>query len=367
MDGTMRFTFSAVSTATGDLTVGNLIDNMRITGLAPLVEFETATGADHEASGGNIPSILVNGEVPAGGAVLTLAVGGGTATNGLDYNLTTTLTIPAGNYFNTPFALPLSIVNDGVFEGDETVLVNLVSIESNDPLALDPIIAATDCGTTPIASNTYTILEFNPLSTEVAMLTLENFCTHAELQFSNPTLGSEQRLQPSLEVSSDLNTWQSFGVWSNTTSLRVQPSQALSYYRVAYPNEEGQIEYSNVVAYESACFNNEDVTFYPNPTSAANSQPASLNFYASQGNNTFWQVMDATGRIVNQGHHIANASGNQTLQLPTLQLSAGMYVVRLQQPEWLPLPWGWNTVYPLSPAQGCARRHGRVALPSSHT
>ena len=96
-----------------------------------LVAFNQATGSDAEASGGNLPQLLVSGEVQASHIVsISTAVTGGTAT-GTDFGSPSTLNVGAGTYASTPFAIPsLSISNEAIVEPDETII--LASITGND-------------------------------------------------------------------------------------------------------------------------------------------------------------------------------------------------------------------------------------------
>ncbi|MGB5820618.1 MAG: gliding motility-associated C-terminal domain-containing protein [Saonia sp.] len=91
------------------------------------VQFSTAASSDPEASGGNLPTLVVDGDVVAASSV-TLTVGGSAAGGGSDYTLAgTTINIPVGTYTNTPIALGLGIVDDGAVEPDETIVLGLVT------------------------------------------------------------------------------------------------------------------------------------------------------------------------------------------------------------------------------------------------
>ena len=87
------------------------------------VEFDQATGMDAENIGGDLPQLLVTGEIEAGHSVdIDVTVSGGTAT-GSDFTAPTTLTLLGGTYTAaSPQAIPsLAITPDGVVELDETI------------------------------------------------------------------------------------------------------------------------------------------------------------------------------------------------------------------------------------------------------
>jgi len=127
---------------------------------ALLVEFNQASGSDLESSGGNLPELLVTGEVQAGHSVdVDVTVTGGTATSVTDFSVPMTLTVGAGSYTAQAFAIPgLGISDDSVIEPDETVLLGIDTTPGD-------VIAGTQ------SSSTYTInnddsgtLEINDVS-----------------------------------------------------------------------------------------------------------------------------------------------------------------------------------------------------------
>jgi uncharacterized repeat protein (TIGR01451 family) len=115
--------FESISTAGGDNTVGNFLDDIDIT-LKPVLELTSATFTTREGQPTTAPTITVVGTVPAGGLPLTINVAAGTATLGTDFTANTTFTIPAGNY-STPTAIPLTgvltVLDDTVVEDNETI------------------------------------------------------------------------------------------------------------------------------------------------------------------------------------------------------------------------------------------------------
>lgn len=114
--------------AIGGTTSGNLLDEIQIQ-LAPFVEFTRSASTTSESASDNVPTLRINGTVAAPFTV-TVRITGGTATLGSDYTTpgnsdTITLTIPAGVYdgagAGSLFALPVTVVNDALPEGNETI------------------------------------------------------------------------------------------------------------------------------------------------------------------------------------------------------------------------------------------------------
>ncbi len=166
--GVQPLGFSSVTTTGGD-GLGNLLDDINIS-LKPYVEFIGSAGSAVEGGAAAPPRIKIVGTVPAGGLVLTLAIGG-TAVLGSDFSYTgaTTLTaisgststlsvtVPPGNYSdataNNIFNLPISPVDDGVIENNKTVLITMPA-----NAAATPFVNAntTACGgaVTPVYTHT---------------------------------------------------------------------------------------------------------------------------------------------------------------------------------------------------------------------
>jgi uncharacterized repeat protein (TIGR01451 family) len=167
--GVQRLGFSAVTPIGG---IGNLLDDLNIS-LKPYIEFIGNAGSSVEGGAASPPQFKVVGTVPAGGATLTLSVGG-TATFNTDYNYsgTTTLTgvtgtatsvtvtVPAGNYSdataNNIFTLPIVVLNDTVIEDNETLIITM---PANTPAS--PFVNAntTTCGGTTNSVYTHTIID----------------------------------------------------------------------------------------------------------------------------------------------------------------------------------------------------------------
>jgi parallel beta-helix repeat protein len=124
-----------VVTATATDTTTNINDTsefsapVTVTAIA-LIELSSATDSDAEATGGNIPQLLVNGTLSAA-QTIQVNVTGGTATGGgTDYTHTALVNIPAGVYDGMPgtaVSINLTINDDILVEGDETIDLQLAN------------------------------------------------------------------------------------------------------------------------------------------------------------------------------------------------------------------------------------------------
>jgi uncharacterized repeat protein (TIGR01451 family) len=159
--GTVDLGFEAIS-AVGGIAAGNFLDNIQIN-LRPFVEFAQSAYTQNETSPtGNRPRLLVAGTVPAGGMTVQVTITGGTATLGLDYTTASGTTdvsvfIPAGVYDNTSFPLPITMVNDGSGDPDETITFNITDTAGTG--ALYNLASLQTCGAAPLANTTSTISE----------------------------------------------------------------------------------------------------------------------------------------------------------------------------------------------------------------
>ena len=160
--GTTDLGFEAISSVGGGAT-GNFLDRIQIN-LRPFVEFAQASYSPNENSPtGNRPQLIVAGTVPAGGMTVPVTISGGTATLGVDYTTTSgtndvSVFIPAGVYDGTTFPLPITIINDGPGDPDETITFSTPATTAADPYNLSSL---QTCGGAPLTSTTSTISE-NP-------------------------------------------------------------------------------------------------------------------------------------------------------------------------------------------------------------
>lgn len=157
--GSHNVGFQAISSASGHVAVGNLIDEIQIT-LRPFVEFTNTRYASREGQAAVVPRIRVFGTVPAGGMVVGVAITGGTATLGSDYftasgTATVNVTVPAGTYDNTSFDLPItSVANDSLIEDNETVILGLQANPLNYTLS-----STEGCNQAAVADATLLLLD----------------------------------------------------------------------------------------------------------------------------------------------------------------------------------------------------------------
>ncbi|MCP4989433.1 MAG: hypothetical protein GY928_26260, partial [Colwellia sp.] len=118
------------------------------------VEFQAATASDAEASGGNIPNLIVTGTVGAGQTIDVTVTGGSATGGGTDYTNTVSVTIPAGSYTNqVATAITLTIVDDALPEGNEDIQFTL----ANPTAGLN--IGDADGDTSTQGTHTYTIID----------------------------------------------------------------------------------------------------------------------------------------------------------------------------------------------------------------
>ena len=160
--GTSSLGFESISTGSGSNTVGNFLDNIQID-LRPFVEFIQPSSSTPESASNNRPTLRVNGTVFSAFDV-TVLISGGTATLGSDYaasGTTLTVTIPAGAYDGSSaaslFVLPITITQDLLVEGNETIQLQVQpSATSPAPYLLN---SSSSCGAAAQTTWTYTIVD----------------------------------------------------------------------------------------------------------------------------------------------------------------------------------------------------------------
>ena len=170
--GVQPLGFSAIATSNGDLSAGNLLDDINIS-LKPYVEFIGAAGIAAEGNTHAPPRIKLVGTVPAGGLVLSLTVAGTAAFGGkFDYAGTTTLTaitgsastltftVPAGNYSdataNNIFDLPIRVIDNAVIEDNKTVVLTMPANAPANPFVNANV---TTCGGAVNSVYTHTLVD----------------------------------------------------------------------------------------------------------------------------------------------------------------------------------------------------------------
>ncbi len=154
--GAFELRFESLFTVGGPAS-GNFLDEVRIaTPLDAFVELDGISFSDLENSGGNIPVLLISGDITASKTVDVIA-SGGTASGASDYSLSATVTIPPGNYDGTTaMAIPinLTVTNDAAAEGNEDIILNLAN-----PSAGITFMSTSVCGMAGNTSAVYTIID----------------------------------------------------------------------------------------------------------------------------------------------------------------------------------------------------------------
>ncbi|MEH1938025.1 MAG: hypothetical protein V7L14_30845 [Nostoc sp.] len=183
--------FAAVSTAGGDTTVGNFLDEVQFAG-KPVVEFTASSGGAAESETNpttNPPKLRIVGLVPTGGISVPISVSG-TATLGTDYNTTSgtstfNISIPAGNYDGSDatsvFTIPFTVINNNIPQGMRTIVFTL------QPSSSFFASSTMTCGGSPTVISNYTIFDDDFLSGKV----WDDADNSANNTFTNINTGSE--------------------------------------------------------------------------------------------------------------------------------------------------------------------------------
>ncbi|MEH2244093.1 beta strand repeat-containing protein [Nostoc sp.] len=183
--------FAAVSTAGGNNTVGNFLDDVQFAG-KPVLEFTASSGGAAESETNpttNPPKLRIVGLVPTGGISVPISVSG-TAALGADYNTTSgtstfNITIPAGNYDGSDatsvFTIPFTVINNNIPQGARTIVFTIQSSTSFFASS------TTTCGASPIIASNYTIYDDDFLSGKV----WDDADNSANNTFTNINTGSE--------------------------------------------------------------------------------------------------------------------------------------------------------------------------------
>ena len=157
--GIVDFKFRSTSPAVGSgfSLEGNLLDNVSLT-FIPYVQYNTGTWSASETTASpSGPSILVTGEVPSGGLTVPITIVGGTATEGDDFTYTNSISVPAGTYSDTPFAIDFTLLTDAMSESDETIIFGIGN------LGTAALVADASCIGTPVVTATFTIQDIPPV------------------------------------------------------------------------------------------------------------------------------------------------------------------------------------------------------------
>jgi hypothetical protein len=324
----IRFRFQPISTATGNLTVGNFIDNVEITGLPPVIEFAEEQYSDLEANGGNIPRIRVNGRIPNGGMRVDLEITGGDASLGQDFTITTPFVIPAGDYDGSTtidISSALQIIDDTVYETDESF-----SIRLNNPQ--NPmLIHDTDCDGLVFDEATYTILDDDfVLAVELSAFEAENVdCNYNLIRWSSETEEAHDYYE--LEYSFDALEWNSLSQINGNAAegegsdyqFKHYNSHQEIYYRLKIVDLYAEYVYSDVLYLNTPCKASTNFQVYPNPIAANSSLQIRLSDY--QGPLRI-QIINMNGQVVQQEEIEYQGTENQ---FQITQLPAAVYQIQL--------------------------------------
>ncbi|MEY8880392.1 OmpA family protein [Donghicola sp. XS_ASV15] len=152
----IQFRSTSPPLGSGYVLEGNLLDNVSLT-FVPTVQYDTGVwSASESAASPTGPSVLVSGDVPAGGLSIPISIVGGTATEGDDFTYTDTISVPAGSYSDTPFAIKLTLVSDAISEGSETIVFGIGDMGTAGVVAVD------DCVGDPVETAIFTIDDVAP-------------------------------------------------------------------------------------------------------------------------------------------------------------------------------------------------------------
>ncbi|MFP2996265.1 Calx-beta domain-containing protein [Spongiivirga sp. MCCC 1A20706] len=209
--GTTATALSAAGTVSTTLTGTTFFTLAR---LGTSIEFEAATASDVEATGGNLPNLLIDGTLNENTLVDVIIGAAGTATAGTDYTLggaagdgavTVTVTIPAGTYTSaTPVALTslnvsgggsvnFGITDDNVVETDETIDLTLSNAQSG--LVIQEI-----TGGALIDNHVYTITDDDELEVEFNNATYTSTDETGVITLTLDVSGAEITAAESIEV-----------------------------------------------------------------------------------------------------------------------------------------------------------------------
>ena len=316
--------------ASGGLSVGNFLDDITIIPTLPaVIELNGTAFSDFEGDGGNLPVILVVGELTTTQQVDVL-VTGGTASAGTDYTLAGTVNIPPGNYDGTTTTgvpIGLVILDDSDVEGDEDVRLTLAN-----PTSGLLVKSTTVCGAEPDSVAVYTILDDDPLNEDQPYLAAEYLQNEklilARWEISNDlgvgefSLERSQYGNPFTTIGSGFLT----GEGSYSYSDRDISNGELFSYRVRVTTPDAGHVYSEVV-HVAAPSSVAGFLLYPNPASTymnvqipevgQDDVPVDIQMISLDGR----QVWSS---IVNAG------AANETLKIEVpLQLAEGIYWLRI--------------------------------------
>jgi hypothetical protein len=273
------FGFRAISTASGNLSVGNFLDNIHIQTASSVASFDSATKSGLETiPSATLPKLKLSGYVSAP-ATIQLHFVGGTATRGVDYITTPatgfiTIPIPTGTYDGTDAtAISLNpyiqIVADNITESNETIIMELLNPTGN---IIAPNAVSGFCQVIN-GQISYTIIDH--ISLPVTLGDLLAFADNNRINLSWKTFSEQQNTGFEIERSSDGITWSKIGFVqtaavlgnSNITLDYVYtdnaPASGTNYYRLKQIDIDGKHSYSGIAKTRTG--NTGLFSVYPNP------------------------------------------------------------------------------------------------------
>lgn len=275
------FGFRAISTATGNLSVGNFLDNIHIQTSSSVASFDSAAKSGLETiPSATLPKLKLSGYVNAP-ASIQLHFVGGTATRGVDYITTPatgfiTIPIPAGNYDGTnATAINLDsyiqIVGDNITESNETIIMELLNPTGN---IIAPNATSGFCQVIN-GQITYTIIDHISLPVTLSGLEVVSAGVNT-INLSWKTFSEQNNTGFDIERSADGINWFKIGfVASMATQGNSQVSLQYSftdrnsvngtnYYRLKQVDMDGQYSYSDIAQAINSGIT-QLLTVYPNP------------------------------------------------------------------------------------------------------
>lgn len=276
----VTFGFRAVSTSGGALSVGNFLDNIQIQTASSVATFDSASKSGREnIPSAALPKLQLSGYVSLPSSIQLHFVGG-TATRGVDYITTPatgfiTIPVPVGNYDGTDataisLAPYIQIVNDHITEGNETIIMELLSPTGN---IIAPNTAGSFCQTTH-GQIIYTIVDYISLPVTLGTLqALPNSNNTVDLSWQ--TFSEQQNTGFDIERSNDGATWGKIGFVETAapqgnSSLTLQyafndksPLNGVNYYRLKQIDADGRFTYSGIV--KADITSDKLLSVYPNP------------------------------------------------------------------------------------------------------
>lgn len=321
----IRFRFQPISTANGNLTVGNFIDAVEITGLPPVIEFAEEHYSDLEASGANLPRIRVNGRIPASGLRVDLEIAGGNVSHGQDFNLSTPFIIPSGDYDGSTtidISSALQIIDDTEYEMDEALILRLINPQA--PLLINDA----NCDGLTFDQATYTILDDDfVLAVELSSFEAKNVdCSYNLIQWESEENHAYYQLEYSFNAIewNNLRQLQGNAVEGEGSRYSYKHYNSSSiYYRLKIVDLYGDYVYSDVLQLNDPCNHEQEVQVYPNPIAANTRLNVRLSSY--QGPLRI-RVINMNAQIILE-KEIEYSTDNSLIQLD--QLPPAVYQVQL--------------------------------------